>query len=130
MRKNKSNISFSLLALSLFLLFTFTFSSHVFSFHNESAVVSSTISCHKNPTVSTDKKDINPNAFIGEVEEEEVEENETEDHSLVYHLPVIFSFYASFLHSQESSNSLLNNSHLNSSLYSTPVFIKNCTFLI
>jgi len=129
MRKNKSNISFSLLGLSLFLLFTFTFSSHVFSFHNESAVVSSTKSSHNQSKVSSDKNDLNSGTFLGEVEEE-VEENETEDHSLVYHLPVIFSFYTSYLHSQESNNSLLNNSHLKSSLYSTPVFIKNCTFLI
>lgn len=128
MKKNKQNISFSLVGLSLFLLFTFTFSSHVFSFHNESAVVSSIKSSHNKSKVTSDKNDLNSAAFLGEVEE--VEENETEDHSLVYHLPVIFSFYASFLHSQESSNSLLNNSHLNSSLYSTPLFIKNCTFLI
>ncbi len=128
MKKNKQNISFSLVGLSLFLLFTFTFSSHVFSFQNESAVVSSIKSSHNKSKVTSDKNDLNSAAFLGEVEE--VEENETEDHSLVYHLPVIFSFYASFLHSQESSNSLLNNSHLNSSLYSTPLFIKNCTFLI
>jgi len=131
MKKNKSNISFSLLGLSLFLLFTFTFYSHVFCFHNESAVVSPTNSAHKKSTVSADKNDLNANVFIGELEElEEVEENETEDHSLAYHLPAIFSFYNSYLHSQESNNSLLNNSYLKSSLYSTAVFIKNCTFLI
>jgi hypothetical protein len=127
-KKNNQNISFSLLGLSLFLLFTFTFSTHVFCFHNISTAISSASSSHKQATVSVDKNDLNTGSFIGEVEE--VEENETEDHSLLYHLPIIFSFYTSNLHSQESSNVLLNNSNLKSSLYSTPVFIKNCTFLI
>lgn len=128
MRKSKSNISFSLLGLSLFLLFTFTFSSHVFCLQNESAVVSSTNSSQKQSKVTSDKNDLNTGAFLGEVEE--VEENEREDHSLDYHLPLIFAFYTSYLHSQESNNLLLTNSNFNSSLYSTPVFIKNCTFLI
>jgi len=127
MKNKKSNISFSLLSLSIFLFFTFTFSSHGFSLPNSSAVVEN-VSTGKQAKVSSNKNEINSNSFIGEVEE--VEESETEDHSVEYHLPIVFSFFASFLHTQESNNTLLSHHHLSFNLSSTPVFIKNCTFLI
>lgn len=127
MKDKKSNISFSLLSLSIFLFFTFTFSSHGFSLPNSKAVLENTATS-KHAKISSNKNDSSSNSFIGEVEE--VEESENEDHSVDYHLAIVFSFFSSIIHTQESNNTLLSNYHLHFNLSSAPLFIKNCTFLI
>jgi hypothetical protein len=128
MKKKKSNISFSLLSLSVFLFLTFTFSSHAFCLPVSHAYSLENISTSKQTKVSAEKNDLNESSFLSEAEE--VEETETEDHFIAFHLPAVLAFYTSFFHTQETNNSLLSYTHLKFTAYSTPVFIKNCTFLI